>query len=101
MATNKIRVNTESLKQTQQNLQQKLKEIQNAMDQISNDMSTLNSMWTGEAHDAFVLSAESDMQFLLSICEQIQKIINYEGNAVKEYNKCEQQVADLISQIRI
>lgn len=64
-------------------------------------MGTLNSMWSGEAHDAFIQSAESDIQFLTSVCDSIQGIINYEGNAVKEYNECEQRVADLIAQIRV
>lgn len=101
MATNKIRVNTESLKQTQQSLQEKLKGIQTAIEKVSADIGVLNSKWSGDAHDAFVQSVESDIQFLTSVCEQIQGIIDYEGNAVKEYNKCEQQVADLIAQIRI
>lgn len=101
MAVNKIRVNTDSLHQTQQNLQEKLKKIQKEIEQIATDMETLNAMWTGEAHDAFVQSAESDIQYLTSVCDQIQGIINYEGNAVKEYNRCEQQVSDLISRIRV
>ena len=101
MAANKIRVNTDSLKQTQQSLQERLKAIQKAMKQVSAAMGTLNSMWSGEAHDAFIQSAESDIQFLTSVCDSIQGIINYEGNAVKEYNECEQRVADLIAQIRV
>ena len=101
MAVNKIRVNTERLKQTQQNLQEKLKGIQTAIEQVSVDMGVLNSKWSGEAHDAFVQSVENDIQFLTTVCEQLQGIIDYEGNAVNEYNKCEQQVADLIAQLRI
>lgn len=101
MAAAKIRVNTDSLSRTRQNLQEKLQKIQTEMEQISSDMNALNAVWSGEAHDAFVQSAESDIQYLKSVCDQIQDIINYEGNAVKEYNKCEQQVADLIARIRI
>lgn len=101
MAGNKIRVNTNSLDQTRKELEAKLKNIKNAMGQISDDMGTLNSMWSGDAHDAFVQSAESDIQFLTAVCDSIQSIINYESRAVTEYNKCEQQVADLIAQIRV
>lgn len=101
MASNKIRVNTNSLNQTRRELQAKLDKIRKDIEQISGDMDTLHSMWEGEAHEAFQQQAVGDIQFLNGACDGIQEIIQYESNAVTEYNKCEQQVADLIAQIRI
>lgn len=101
MAASQIRVNTDSLNRTRGGLQEKLAQIQKGIGQISEDMATLNSMWEGDAHEAFLQRVNEDIQFLNEGCEGIQKIIDYEGSAVTEYNKCEQQVADLISQIRI
>ena len=101
MSANKIRVNTDSLNQTKKNLQEKLNSIRKAISDISEDMNTLNSMWMGEAHDAFVANTDSGIQFLNNVCDGIQGIINYEENAVTEYNKCEQQVAELIRQMQI
>ena len=101
MAANKIKVNTISLDRTRRELQEKLEKIKKDIDQISENMSTLNSMWSGEAHSTFEQSVTEDIQFLQGVCENIQEIIDYESNAVKMYNKCEQQVSELIEQIRI
>lgn len=101
MAVSKIRINTGSLDQTRRELQAKLDKIKKDIEQISDDMNTLNSMWTGDAHQAFQQSVTADIQFLEGACDGIQSIIRYESNAVTEYNKCEQQVADIIAQIRI
>lgn len=101
MAANKIKVNTGSLDQTRKELQAKLDKIKKDIEQISNDMNILNSSWEGDSHEAFQQRVVEDIQFLLGACDSIQGIIGYESNAVTEYNKCEQQVADLIAQIRI
>lgn len=97
----KIRINTSTLNQTRQNVQERLNQIKKNMEQISADINTLNSMWTGDAHENFQISIEADMKLLQDICEGIQAVIQYEGNAVTEYNKCEQQVNEIISQIRV
>lgn len=101
MAASKIRVNTDSLDRTSKELQEKLNQIRKRMEQISDDMGTLNSMWEGDAHEAFQQRVTEDIQFLSEACDSMQGIINYESNAVTEYNKCEQQVSDLIAQIQI
>jgi WXG100 family type VII secretion target len=101
MAVSKIKINTNSLNQTRKELQAKLDKIKKDIEQISSDMNTLNSMWMGDAHQAFQQSVEEDMQILSEACDSIQGIINYESNAVTEYNKCEQQIADMITLIRI
>lgn len=101
MAINRIKVNTNSLNQTKVEIQDKLEKIKKDIEQISKDMDTMNSMWEGDAHEAFKNSVNTDIQFLSVVCDGIQNIIHFEDNAVTEYNKCEQQVADLIDQIKI
>lgn len=100
MAENIIRVNTNSLDQTRRELQAKLDKIKKDVEQMANAMAQLNSMWTGEAHQTFEQRVNEDIQFLSGACDSMQGIIRYEEHAVTEYNKCEQQVADLIAQIR-
>lgn len=101
MAGNKIRINTNSLDKTRQEIQNRLDHIQKDIENIMSDMATLSSMWDGIAHDAFHGAVTDDIQFLMSACDCIKGIVKYEDNAVTEYNKCEAQVADIISQIRI
>ena len=101
MAADRIKVNTSSLNQTSRELQAKLDKIRKDIEHISGDMNTLNSMWEGDAHEAFSRQVSDDIGFLNSACENIQHIINFENSAVTEYNRCENQVSDLIAQIRI
>lgn len=101
MSSNKIRVNTESLNRTSSELQAKLEKVKKDIENISGDMDKLNSMWEGDAHTAFTQQISQDISNLSSACDGVQGIIRYEENAVKEYNKCENQVADLIRQIQI
>ncbi len=101
MAAGKIKVNTVSLNKTKSEVQAKLDKIRSDMGKISENMSILNSMWTGDAHEAFVQTVGEDVSFLMEVCDSLQNIISYESNAVSEYNKCEQQVSEIISQIKI
>ncbi|MDO4634027.1 MAG: WXG100 family type VII secretion target [Eubacteriales bacterium] len=101
MAANKIKVNTNSLSQTQKELQARLKKIRSDIENISNDMNTLSSMWSGDAHEAFDDQIASDIGFLNEVCKGIDSIISFEGTAVTEYNKCEEMVGDLVAQIRV
>lgn len=97
----KIKVNTGSLDQTRKEIENRLAQVRKSIEQISQDMNMLNSMWTGEAHTVFVKEISEDIQQLQSACDGVQEIIRYESNAVTEYNRCEQQVGEIISQIRI
>ena len=97
----KIKVNTGSLDQTRKEIEGRLNQTQKSIEEISQAMSALNSMWEGEAHTAFAKEIAEDIQQLQNMCDGVQDIIRYESNAVTEYNKCEQQVGEIISQIRI
>lgn len=98
---NTIKVSTESLNRTRKEVQDKLDRIRKGIDKISEDMGILNAMWEGDAHTAFAQSAAQDIQRLSVAGDGLQKIIDYEGNAVTEYQKCEGQVRELIDRIRI
>lgn len=98
----KIKVNTSSLDATKQSIQAKLNTIQSNMDQLSGAMSRLNAMWSGDAYTATLNSVTNDLQFLQEVCKGLEKnVVKYEEKAVKEYNKCEQKVSSLISQISV
>lgn len=97
----KIKVNTGSLDQTRREIENRLNQTKKNIEQISQAMNALNAMWAGDAHTKFSTEAAEDIQQLQTMCDGVREIINYESNAVTEYNKCEQQVGEIISQIRI
>lgn len=101
MAISRIKVDTGRLDQTRRELQGKLDKIRRDIDQIRDDMNTLNAMWIGEAHEAYEMTTEEDIQTLCALCDAMESVIRFENSAVTEYNKCERQVAELIAKIRI
>ena len=101
MAASKIKVNTDRLNQTRNSVQTRLELIVKNIQQISENMNALNATWTGDAHETFEKSTTSDIQKLQDVCKGLEGIVKYENNAVKEYNRCEQQVSDIIRQIRV
>ncbi|MCD8012058.1 MAG: WXG100 family type VII secretion target [Lachnospiraceae bacterium] len=94
-----IKVNTTSLTRTKKEIRAGLAKIRSEMEGLSSDVETLNSMWDGEAHAAFVNGVTEDMSLLSEVCKDLQSIVEYEESAVSEYKKCEQEVSDRIAQI--
>lgn len=98
---NKIKVNTGSLNHTKTNVSNQIKQIRNQVTALYSDIALLDSMWEGEAHNAFHANFISDVRKLENLCKSLDGIVSYEDNAVKEYNSCEKKVADLIGGIRV
>ncbi|MCM1159234.1 MAG: WXG100 family type VII secretion target [Bacteroidales bacterium] len=101
MAVSKIKVNTGSLKKDTDSIENHLKNIKSQIKQMKADVKELDSMWDGEANDAFNAAFQSDLNDLDTVCNNIQGIIDYEKNAKKEYDSCEVKVADLVKSITV
>ncbi|MCR5526156.1 MAG: WXG100 family type VII secretion target [Lachnospiraceae bacterium] len=70
-------------------------------DGVFSDINSLNSMWTGNAHDTFMnqFNADSDtMKEMLKLLKQFGTDLE---NAKKEYTQCEQSVEEIISAIKV
>lgn len=101
MAITKIKINTSTLKRDTDSISQALNDIKKKIQAMQTDVKALNAMWTGEANEAFNQAFQDDITDLGLICDNIQSVINYEKNAKKEYDACEQKVSDLIDSITI
>jgi len=97
----KIRVNTDSLNRTRENVANQIKQIRGQITNMYGEITALNSMWEGEAHAAFDTHFKSDVKNLENLCKSLDGIVNYENNAVTEYNRCERNVASLINSIKV
>ncbi len=97
----KIRVNTGSLTVTRDTVNRQVGNINNQISELNGDIAKLDSMWEGEAHEAFHSAFLADVFQLQKLCKSLESIVSYESNAIKEYNQCEQQVAALIAGINV
>ncbi|MDE6434731.1 MAG: WXG100 family type VII secretion target [Lachnospiraceae bacterium] len=101
MAIDKIKVNTNKLHKTTGDIEDALKDIKNKIDAMKADVSSLNSMWTGDANAEFNKAFQDDIKDLGIICDNIQSVIDYEKKAKIEYDKCEQRVSELVDEITV
>ena len=97
----KIKVNTVSLNTTKTNVSSQIKQIRSQIQALRADIALLDTMWEGEAHNTFHREFISDVVKLENLCKSLDGIVSYEGNAVTEYNRCEQKVAELIGSIKV
>ena len=101
MAIDKIKVNTNKLKKTTDDIENSLKDIKNKISSMKSDVKALNSMWTGDAYDAFNKAFQDDITDLEKIYDNIQSIVDYEKKAKTEYDGCEQKVSELVDKITV
>ncbi|MBO6137336.1 MAG: WXG100 family type VII secretion target [Lachnospiraceae bacterium] len=76
-------------------------DIELQMQKVYDGIASLNSMWTGTAHDEFIKQFNADnedMKELITSLNQFKESLKY---ADEEYNKCENQVAELVNSIRL
>jgi len=76
-------------------------DIENNLSKVYDGISSLNSMWTGTAHDEFVTQFNTDYEAMREILEMLNKFKGNLDYAKDEYNKCERSVSDLVNSIRV
>ena len=75
--------------------------IQNEIEAIKNDMTSLNTMWEGEAKEAFQDGFRNDIVFSEQIIRELRMIVSFGENAGRKYDRCEKNLMNLIESIRI
>lgn len=78
-----------------------LNRINRTISEMQKSVSQLNQMWDGSVKQSFREVFMEDIQALQVICENFQKLIQYETFAVDQYTKAEQQTAELLGQIKV
>lgn len=100
MAINKIRVNTDSLDADANSIGEYIRIIEGSISRLEEDYSELDTMWEGPASEAFRKVYNEDIDSLKVITENLKKINNFEIEARKKYENCEQEVGNIVASIR-
>ena len=99
--TDRVRINTGNLGRTMENVSTRIKQIRGQITAMYGEISALNAMWEGEAHTAFDSEFRKDIKRLENLCKRLDGIVSFEANAITEYERCEKEVASLISAIKV
>lgn len=98
---NKIKINTIRLNSDANEIASRITSLTQEMNALKQSVNQMNSMWTGEAKNAFVAAFNNDMKALETMIKDIESIHTYETNAKTKYENCERQVEQLVNSIRV
>ncbi len=96
-----IAVNTVRLGNDAEDVEMCIKNINKKISEMKSSVSDLDSMWDGPASDAFKKAFQSDMKAMESVVEGLNDLKKYEDQAKSKYEACENEVAALVSEIKI
>ena len=100
MASNKIKINTDSLNSDAQSVGDSIAKIRNVSARLRRELETLDSMWDGAASETFKSVYNSDLEFLDEVLKKLDSFNGFENSARSKYDDCEQKVRDVLSGIK-
>lgn len=101
MEIKEIEINTVKLFQDIETLETDVEKFDNQMKKMFSSISELDAMWDGPASEAFKQQFQIDYQFCEEMSKVLKDLIESLKHAREEYDKCEQNVEDLICAIQI
>lgn len=101
MAGKLIEVNTNTLKADVSEIDDELRAILQCAEKLVATLSQLESMWDGNAKQAFSLAVKDDLNRLKELVKAMQNLTGKTGEAREEYDRCESAVAQIIASIRV
>lgn len=101
MSINRIEINTNALQRDTAEIEDYLNKIQTDKNELVSSMQELNGMWEGSAHDAFINQFNIDMQRIDELTKDIEAYLSTLRNAVGVYNRCEDEIENMVRAINI
>ena len=96
-----IEVNTSTLKSDVATIEEELQKISTAAERLLQTLHELESMWDGNAKQAFSAAVNSDIAQLKELVKAMHGFTGKTGEAREEYDKCENTVAQIVAAIRV
>lgn len=101
MASNLIEVNTNSLKGDVDEIAVELEQISRDADTLRGLLAHLETMWDGNAKQAFSAAVWDDLERLGVLVQAMKQLTSRTSDARAEYDKCENAVAQIVSSIKV
>lgn len=101
MTVNEMGFDTVDLNNRVESLKEQLNTLRASRDTMVDEINALNGMWKGKANDSFKVEFSKDCQEIDAMFETIDGIINAFNESRVEYEKCENEVDGLVSEIRV
>lgn len=99
--TDYLEVNMSALEQDISDMKDCVAKIRNEMQKMFQSVNELDTMWEGVANEIFVKQFQQDERTLAEICTAVDKVVEQMEEANTDYRRCEDEVAQLVENIRI
>lgn len=76
-------------------------ELRQRIQNLQAEVTELSSMWSGRANAVFQQQFALDMEFMNDFADVLEQLISCMEYAKKEYDRCENEVEDLVASIHI
>lgn len=97
----KFEVDTTQVAGTKTRLQAALDSVSESRAAMFQAIESLNGMWAGQAHDAYLAQFTIDSEMTAGVIGELQSLINSVDTARRSYDTCEQTVKDLVAAVVI
>lgn len=101
MAATVIEVDTGVLRSDVSVIHEELSGIGKDADKLESILGQLESMWEGEAKQAFSTAVRDDLGRLRELVKAMNTLTDKTSEARSEYDKCEGAVGQIVSSIRV
>ncbi|MDD6619665.1 MAG: WXG100 family type VII secretion target [Eubacteriales bacterium] len=79
---------------------QNLQFLQSNLNKMFSDLQELDTMWDGDANEAFKVQVEVDREFMTDVCKNLKRILDSMDFAKAEYNRSENSVLSAVRSLR-
>ena len=101
MAGRIIEVNTSTLRWDVSAIEEEISGINRGADRLAQALRELESMWDGNAKQAFSAAVNDDIRRLRELAKALAQFTEKTSEARREYDTCETAVSQIVSSIRV
>lgn len=97
----RLEIDTRALHLDTQEIENSAAALNNNIADMFDEVTEMNAMWKGQSNQAYNEQFRIDYQTVQEILSDLKKYINELYEAEKDYNRCEEQVGEIVHSIRI
>ena len=98
---NEIEMDTSLLGRDIDNLENTLTQLETWIEKMFDTINKMDTMWKGPANNVFNVQFKNDYETCKTMCGILRELIGSLNHAKEEYDKCEQNVNNMIRSIKI
>ncbi len=97
----RIRTNTSRLSDDSGRIRGYLNDLKEQKSILDDRIRSMNSMWEGEAYQAFCSAVQNDLDSLQTVIQNLEDMYSYEQKAKTGYENGENKIARIVDHIQI